>query len=57
MMTLRALSVILALGALLSACAAEPPPPEPAPACAIEDPKKDGGIGGTGQAPPPCPEG
>ena len=56
-MTLRAVSATLALGALLSACAAEPPPPEPAPPCAVEDPKKDGGIGGTGQAPPPCPQG
>lgn len=40
---------------LLGGCAASTPPPADSPICSDQDPtQKDGGIGGTGNA--PCPE-
>lgn len=54
-MTLRAVLAILVLCAIVAGCVVATRP-EPVPPCAIEDPEKDGGIGGTGQRPPPCPE-
>ncbi len=50
---------IAALSALLSACAATdyaPVSPEPPAGCARSsaDGEKDGGLGGTGNAPKPC---
>jgi hypothetical protein len=51
--------MLLVLSALLGACASTPPVPVPKPACTqppATDGAKDGGLGGTGNAPDPCAE-
>jgi len=56
-MTLRLAALLTALAALLAACAAPEPPRAPVPDCARPADKeqpKDGGLGGTGNAPDPC---
>jgi len=56
-MTMRSGLILLSLAALLAACAVPNPRPAPEPACAqppASDDEKDGGLGGTGNAPDPC---
>jgi len=54
-MTRRVALLLLAFG-VLAACSSSPPPDMPSPLCATKDQKKDGGIGGTGNAPLECPD-
>ena len=59
-MKMRYFLIVAALSALLSACSTgtAPVPPEPPEGCARSpaDGGKDGGLGGTGNAPEPCAE-
>lgn len=56
-MTIRCGVLLLSVAVLLAACAAPGPSPEPDSTCAqprSSDEKKDGGLGGTGNAPDTC---
>ncbi len=53
---IRHAAIIILTISALAACATAPSPETPSPLCAEKDQKKDGGLGGTGNAPVECPE-